>query len=72
MVKSVKNHNTIAFYLKILYNLNDLRKMSKKGGNIMIIIKVKTVKNNKILYSNNDRSDIIPANTAYLSLRKII
>ena len=72
MVKSVKNQNTIAFYLKILYNLNDLRKMSKKGGNIMIIIKVKTVKNNKILYSNNDRSDIIPANTAYLSLRKII
>lgn len=43
--------------------------MSKKGENIMIIIKVKAIKNNKILYSNNDRSDIIPANTAYLSLR---
>lgn len=37
----------------------------------MIIIKIKNVKNNKILYSNNDRSDI-PANTAYLSLHKII
>ena len=25
----------------------------------------------KIIYSNNDRSDSIPANTAYLSLLKI-
>lgn len=38
----------------------------------MIIEKMKTVRSNKILYSNNDRSDIIPANTAYLSLRKIL
>lgn len=35
----------------------------ERGYNIMIINKVKTVQVNKILYSKNDRSDIIPANT---------
>lgn len=38
----------------------------------MIIMRAKTIKNNKVLYSNNDKSDIIPANTAYLSSRKIL
>lgn len=72
MVKIANKYNTIAFYEEILYNLNDLRKMSKKGDNILVIMKIRTVKNNRVLYSNNDKSDIIPANTAYLSLRKIL
>ena len=70
VVKNVKKYNTIAFYKKILYNLSDLRKMSKKGRDNMITIAVKLIKNNKIIYSHNDSSDIIPANTTYLSLHK--
>lgn len=72
MVKNANKYNSIAFYGEILYNLNDLRKMSKKRGSIMIIMRAKTIKNNKVLYSNNDKSDIIPANTAYLNSRKIL
>ena len=37
----------------------------------MLSTTMKNKRNNKILYSNNDRSDIIPANTAYLGLQKI-
>jgi hypothetical protein len=36
----------------------------------MLILKVNSVRKNKILYSCNDRSDVIPANTTYLSTRE--